>query len=292
MNNLQFISDYKDNAEYRLSFNQLAYETFEIDFEKWYQAGFWNDQYICYSYVDGNKVVSNVSVNKLTMILNGEEKSALQIGTVMTHPDYRKRGLAGSLLKIVLEEYQNQFDIIYLFPDDDALDFYRKFGFASYTDVKFLLDVQKGQSDKTHARRLDFTNKDDQNLLLRLAAERTSLSRTFGVDDAQHILIWYSMGMMAEWFYYLEEDDLIVVCKRQSGLLQVFDVISREKVNFYDVLQKVTSEEITRVAFYFTPDFADTDLGKMSFESNEIVFFKPETIEIAGVFAHPITAHA
>ncbi|WP_346401773.1 GNAT family N-acetyltransferase, partial [Listeria monocytogenes] len=100
--NYEMISDYKDNKMYRDSFNRLAESTFDINFEEWYRDGFWNDKYICYSYIDDNKVIANVSINKMNLIYQGEDYRALQIGTVMTHPDYRGQGLAKKLLEHVI----------------------------------------------------------------------------------------------------------------------------------------------------------------------------------------------
>lgn len=37
------IKNYRDNKELRQSFNELARQTFDIDFEDWYQNGFWSD---------------------------------------------------------------------------------------------------------------------------------------------------------------------------------------------------------------------------------------------------------
>lgn len=100
--NYEMISDYKDNKMYRDSFNKLAESTFDINFEEWFRSGFWNDKYVCYSYIDNNEVISNVSINKMNLIYQGENYSALQIGTVMTHPNYRGQGLAKNLLNHVI----------------------------------------------------------------------------------------------------------------------------------------------------------------------------------------------
>lgn len=45
-----FIKDYKQDDARRASFNRLADSIFGIQFEEWYQQGFWNDNYICYSF--------------------------------------------------------------------------------------------------------------------------------------------------------------------------------------------------------------------------------------------------
>ena len=93
------MKDYKNDEYLRKSLMSLLQWYLEILFEDWYQKGFWNNRYIPFSYIDGDKVVANVSVNVLNLVINGEKKDAIQIGTVMTHPDYRKRGLSASLLK-------------------------------------------------------------------------------------------------------------------------------------------------------------------------------------------------
>ena len=62
---------YKDNAELRQSFNALAERTFSLNFENWYQNGFWRENYIPYSVIQDNKVIANVSVNITDIVWNG-----------------------------------------------------------------------------------------------------------------------------------------------------------------------------------------------------------------------------
>jgi hypothetical protein len=88
MTSFAMVHDYKKNDDLRKSFNELAQRIFGIDFEVWYQGDYWNDNYICYSYTDHGRVIANVSVNTLQLVVNGQRINALQIGTVMTHPDY------------------------------------------------------------------------------------------------------------------------------------------------------------------------------------------------------------
>jgi GNAT superfamily N-acetyltransferase len=111
MTNYQLVSDYKDIETYKESFNELAKIVFELDFKKWYEKGCWNDNYICYSYV-GDKVIANTSINKMTLVSNGKEYKAIQVGTVMTHPDYRNQGLSGKLMNHIIEKYEPEYDFI------------------------------------------------------------------------------------------------------------------------------------------------------------------------------------
>ena len=41
MENYKIIKGYQEKEEHRNSFNQLAGQTFGLDFEPWYQRGFW-----------------------------------------------------------------------------------------------------------------------------------------------------------------------------------------------------------------------------------------------------------
>lgn len=93
MNEYIMISDYMDKEKYRASFNKLAMNTFGLDFEDWYKRKLYHNRYIYYSYIHKDEVIANVSINKMNLIVEGKSKKAIQLGTVMTHPDYRNKGL-------------------------------------------------------------------------------------------------------------------------------------------------------------------------------------------------------
>ena len=71
MNTIEVIKNYRDNAQLRASFNELAKKTFWIDFEDWYQNGYWTDLYNPYSIIMDGRVVANVSVNRTDFEWNG-----------------------------------------------------------------------------------------------------------------------------------------------------------------------------------------------------------------------------
>ena len=165
MAELTFYKDYKNNEELRKSFNDLATLVFGLSFEDWYQKGYWNNRYIPFSYVEEEKVIANVSVNLLDFVIEGEKKRAIQIGTVMTYPAYRNRGLAASLLNKVLKEYENQYDYFYLFANQNVLGFYPKFGFTAVDEYQFSMNYSKSYTDKKGIRKLDGNNCDDLSFI-------------------------------------------------------------------------------------------------------------------------------
>lgn len=65
MNRLRFEKDYKHNDTFRKSYSELSHLIFGIEFEEYYQKGFWSDRYVPFSYVYQDEVIANVSVNLL-----------------------------------------------------------------------------------------------------------------------------------------------------------------------------------------------------------------------------------
>lgn len=288
----ELIYDYKDMENYRLSFNHLANLVFGIDFEKWYQKGCWNDRYICYSYIDGDKVISNVSISKMDVLLNGEKRKGLQIGTVMTHPEYRNRGLAASLMDKVLNEYEDKYDFIYLFANPSVLNFYPKFGFKAFNEHQFSLDVNITNPCGGHIRKLDASNADDFNIIRRLAYERIPTSTAFDVQNAQHILFWYCFNIFHNNMFYSEEDDMIVIFEQKESKLHLYDIMSKKEICFSRVLDRIASDEAKEVLFYFTPNFKDINARCTYVQREDTLFIRTATIKMPDNFIYPITAHA
>jgi GNAT superfamily N-acetyltransferase len=289
---LQFISDYKDNPTYRLSFNELAGMTFGIDFEKWYQLGFWNDRYICYSFADDNRVVSNVLASRLDLIWRGRRISALQIGTVMTAPEYRGRGLAAKLMNIVLKEYENKCELVYLFANNTVLDFYPKFGFcSSIKEWQYCVEIQAKERYPGEFRKLNLSKTNDLTLLTRMVNERVSISNIFDVDYAESILLWHCLYNFSQDIYYLQDLDILAIAKVTDDTLHLYDVIGEKKPEFTAILQRIASSCVKKVLFYFTPDFEDVDLKCTSYETDDYTFFvRSDAACLSGRFFYPITA--
>jgi predicted N-acetyltransferase YhbS len=292
LSELKFICDYKNIDKYRLSFNELANSIFGIDFEKWYQTGLWNDSYVCYSYAEGDRIVSNVSVNTIELILNGQKKSAVQIGTVMTHPDYRGRGLAASLMKTVLKEYENKCELIYLFPNVNALGFYHRFGFSALQESTFTKEIHVAAENKIMMRKLNISNEGDLKIVTKLAAERLPNSSIFGADKAGHILTWYAVNVFADNIYYLEDKGTIAIFDVEGETLNLYDVISRDEVELDEVLNRIAAFGVKRVKYYFTPQPKDIGKKEKIEDPDDLMFIKGNTDGLPEYFRHPITAHA
>jgi GNAT superfamily N-acetyltransferase len=292
MNHFQLINDYKDIPEYRLSFNQLAGETFGIDFEKWYQNGFWDDRYLGYAYIDGNQVIANVSVSKMDLLINGQPQKALQIGTVMTRPAYRNKGLARDLMNIVLAEYARDYDFIYLFANQNVLDFYPRFGFQPVRETLFSSKVNTGNPGRGRIRKLDVSNPGDLHLIYRMVSRRIPVSRTLGAVNNQSIFMWYCFNVFGDALYYWEAEESIIIFAQQANILHVYDYISPKPTLFQPVLDQVATRETEQVIFYFTPEFEDIEVTPSIFESDDVMFVKTTAVCLPWRFKYPKTAQA
>ena len=83
--------NYRNDDCLRSSFNRLAEKTFNLNFENWYQNGFWGGQYDPWSLLLDGEIAANVSVNRINCLLDGQRRQYLQLGTVMTRADLRAK---------------------------------------------------------------------------------------------------------------------------------------------------------------------------------------------------------
>ena len=105
---ITIVKNIRDDAGLRSSFNRLAEKTFELNFENWYQNGYWKDNYIPYAAVREGQVVANVSVNPMAFSENGVTRHYIQLGTVMTDPAFRGQGLCRLLMEAVEKDWNWQ----------------------------------------------------------------------------------------------------------------------------------------------------------------------------------------
>ncbi|PQZ99031.1 MULTISPECIES: GNAT family N-acetyltransferase [unclassified Paenibacillus] len=288
-----FMKNYKNNEVLRKSFFELAVNTFEINFEDWYQQGYWGERYIPYSYVDGDQVIANVSVNILELIIHGEKKKAIQIGTVMTHPDYRGKGLSTRLMIKVLEEYENKYDYMYLFANESVLDFYPKFGFKPVEEHLFSMNYTAIKSpEPANIRKLNVNNADDIRLIQKLASERLPVSQHFATYHAQGILMFYCLNVFSDDIYYLENENVIVIYQKEDNHIELYDVVSLNELNMKDILDKIADEDTEKITFHFTPDVTDHIVLKSTI-TNEGLFVRTHGEHLYPVYVkHPITSIA
>ena len=183
MEQFKFISNYMNDDKYRKSFNELAIKTFCLDFDEWFRKGFLDENYINYSFLCGEKIVANVSINKFNIIYNGKLKKAIQLGTVMTDKNYRNKGLIRKLMDIILKEYED-YDLIYLLANNTVLDFYPKLGFKRVIEGKYEMDareINELELYNDNIIKLDLENEEHKRIIEKLIKNRVPISQKLGI---------------------------------------------------------------------------------------------------------------
>ena len=247
---------YKDDISTLNLFNELTRNTFGFDFVGWHAAGHFGDMYVPHVMMDKEKVVSNVSVNRMQFDIGGAIKNYIQIGTVMTDKEYRGHGFNRKIMESIIQEYMDKVDGIYLFGNDSVLNYYPKFGFVPCEEYEYYFAYEKecdvipysiekvDMSDDTQAKNV-------YAVMERYFAEPDVPNQNDAMYMSENIGL-YHFWMDSEYrdnIYYLPECGAYVVGSVDNDKLYLYQIIGKEKV------------ELERVAKAFCDGFSEVVLG-------------------------------
>lgn len=247
----EIVKHYRHDKALRDSFNALAEATFGLNFESWYQNGFWGDDYDPYSIVIDGKVVANVSLNRVDMVIGGQRKRIYQLGTVMTAPEYRNRGLIRSIMAQI-EEDTGDADGVYLFANDNVLDFYPKFGFRK--EKEYVYSKELCQAGPCHMENIPMDSAAGWAQLSKAMAENTFAPACYMAENPG-LVFFYVSQFMQSCVYRDPETGAFAVAELEDGELVLHNVFSAAPVCL-DAIIAAFGSEVKQVTLGFTP--ADT----------------------------------
>lgn len=245
----KIIKNYRNDKALRDSFNSLAEKTFGLNFENWYQNGFWKDNYVPYSVLADDKIVANVSVNKIPMIWHGRKYNFLQLGTVMTDENYRNQGFIRKLMEEIDKDYAGKADGIFLFANDSVLDFYPKFGFKQMEEFQYVR--QLSQIGTNTYRQVLMDNQEAFEKLVS-AMQKSTFQNGFTFADNSDLYMFYVSQFMQESVFYEEELDAWVIAEAEEGELLLHAVFADKQVKLEEIIGAFGGE-VQRVTLGFTP---------------------------------------
>ncbi|MBY0122790.1 GNAT family N-acetyltransferase [Bacillus sp. S/N-304-OC-R1] len=289
MESAVFVKNYKGDMELRKSFNELAINTFGIEFEDWYKLGYWTEKYQPYSLMQNGKIVANVSVNIIQLIINNRSVQAIQIGTVMTDKQYQNRGYSRVLMEKVLKDFSH-IDVMYLFANQTVLDYYPKFGFKRMNETLYSIPYSY-RGKKKCIKSLDGTREEDLEFIYQFAKKRAPVSASFATSATEELLMFYALKVFTHDFYYLENLNTIVICQSEGSNLHVYDIISVGQPDLIQIIDQLAAEETTKVILHFTTDAKGVQMEK--YESENVLFVRNTgNLKFPEQFKHPITSQA
>lgn len=286
------VSDFKHDESLRKGFNALAKATFDFDFEDYYKSTYWNERYIPYSLADDGKIVANVSVNVLDFSVYGQHKRYIQLGTVMTDPAYRGKGLSRFLLKTVLDAWQNKSEMIYLFANDTVLDFYPKFGFVSKSEFQYDKALQSSATE-ANVRQLLMDTPQERALLFRLADGTRAFSPLTALRNTG-LVMFYATSFQKDNFYYIPHLDAAVFAEYKNDTLHLNDIFSPHTIALDAVVCAMARPNTNHLVLGFTPPDTKSYRCVPYHEADTTLFVrtKNESIFDAHKLMLPILSHA
>ncbi len=284
MSSFEIKKDYKDNEVLRKSFNNLAEKSFGLNFEQWYQNGFWTQKYNPYSIVIDNKVISNISVNKMNFEIDGIVKNYIQIGTVMTDKHYRNKGLTTILMNQIEKDFA-EVDGFYLFANDKVLDYYPKLDYIKSVEYQYSKIVCSSISkhDVVNMDTLKQIDMNDRNEWdsLRSGIEYSVSNSAFEMKGNAELIMFYTTQFMKENVYFLEIEKTYIVAEVKENVLFLYNVFS-DKIVDIDVIVKSFSNSfevtIEELILGFTPLNKDGYNVKILDNENSTLFVKGEDL--------------
>ncbi len=246
-----FTRDFKHDPDIRKSFNKLTKVIFGFNLEEWYQNGFWTDNYIPYSLLHNNEVISNVSVNKIEFDIENKRRTGIQIGTVMTDKRYRHNGLNKFLLQQVVNDWSDRSDFIYLFANDSVLDFYPKFNFEKVDEYQYSKLVNTHNTPSSF-KRLNMDDENDKALLIDTINSSIPMSK-ISMRNNVPLIMFYCMSFKKNSIFYVEKLKTILIADFEGDILYLNDVFSKKPVELDNLIQVISSESTKKVVLGFTP---------------------------------------
>ena len=238
---MELIQDYMRDETSRHMLNELTQKTFGFDFEGWVTNGYFEGDYIPYSFVEGGKMISNVSANRMKFMQNGVLKNYIQIGTAMTDPAYRGQGLAAKLMRHVIDEYENKCDGIYLFGDLSALGFYEKLNFKITNQYRYSVKEEfcsLGKAADSFKPVKDFGD-DIKKRYLEFVRE-SAYNSSFEQVNKYGLQMFYTSSL--DDVYYVRDIDCFIVLDREDGL-ELNSILSQDNIPLTEVLKRIEDKD-------------------------------------------------
>ena len=244
-----FVDDVLSHSNVRESYFQLANTIFGLAFDRWHNSGYWDGGFIPYVLLDKGMAVSSVAVcvNDLTWRDSG--KRYVQISTVMTLPEYRKKGLNRWLMEYVINEWKEKCDAIYLLANDTVVDFYPKFGFEEFTEYDHMIPVQKIPGTY---KKLNMDNCDDMSLIV----SRYKASNPFSELKVNNLgqFIFHCLQFLSNDIYYLEQFNAVVIVTYNGRMMTCYDIFTDSICGINDVIGILANENTELAHLGFTPN--------------------------------------
>lgn len=267
---MQYHTQYwKDKA--RLSaFKTLLYDIHQLDFTLLIESGFWDDNYVPFTFFNDGKAISNVCIYSIPCIVNGEQKQLAQVSGVGTLPEYRKQGLNRKLTKRAIDWAKDQHDFFFLFADDEAVEYYNNGGFTPIKQYLIRQKLEENQLVKTTSPPLEKLGLEQLDFIAEAVKNRSPVSNIFATMSLK-LTMFHVLYTLPDHLYYIKALDTIIAMEQKKDCLAIYDIIAQKMPSLDTLLPFIFNQAITEIEFHFYPD----KLGLSNFNYVELEGYNP-----------------
>jgi ribosomal protein S18 acetylase RimI-like enzyme len=249
---LAYRENYWDSPDLKKKFIHFMIDIFALDLSLWDSKGFWDKNFKPYSYFDDSSLVANVCVYSMDMMVGGKRCRVAQISSVGTRPEYRREGIGFELMQKTLERTREEHDYYFLFADDEAFGLYKKCGFRYTDEYKARINIS-GSSPRPGVLKLNMERSDHIEMVFNLASEREPVSNILGVFNEKLFMFW-CLYALRDHIYYIPDLEVLVLYKRNNGLLTLFDIVAKKVPSFKEIYPYIRDPLDGNVEFLFMAD--------------------------------------
>ncbi|WP_437969529.1 GNAT family N-acetyltransferase [Sorangium sp. So ce260] len=191
--------------------------------------------------------VSQVSVMRFAMVLDGTPTDVGCLHAVCTHPAHRRRGHHASAMRAALAFCDERYPAELLCTAQPEL--YEPFGFRLVDEHKVVAGVAP-RLDRQPMRPFRLTNEADRAIFQRLASRRAPVSTRLGVTGPAAVFV---VNEMDRPLFYAEDLDAIASLEIAGDALCLYDVVAAELPPLDEILRRLPAQ-VRRVELFACPD--------------------------------------
>lgn len=191
--------------------------------------------------------VSQVSVMRFAMVLDGAQADVGCLHAVCTHSAHRRKGHYASAMRAALAFCDERYSAALLCTAQPEL--YAPFGFRVVDEHKGVSDVAP-RLDRRPMRPLRLAEARDRAVFQRLASRRAPSSRKLGVIGPEAVFV---VNELARPLVYAEELDASVSMEIAGDTLCLYDVVAAELPPLDEMLRRLPAP-VRRVELFVCPD--------------------------------------
>ena len=118
-------------------------------------------------------------------------------------------------------------------------------------------DKDRITANKANIHKLNVTQQQDQQILMRIASQTTAQYRMTPLQN-QSMLFLYSgfseLSFLENSLYYFPEMDAVAIASVKEDTLAVYDILSPKKVPLDHIISSLSDSQTKRAKLYFLPE--------------------------------------